>query len=203
MGVGVATKKKTAAGVLSHPVRVQILTIANARPISASRFVEEVLGISLDETPHDYKRELSHVAYHFTALRDAGCIKVADLIQRRGTYERVYVGTVRAEFDEEQWSELDEDERAIITTVIWQGLVARTESARIAKTIDSRDDRTMAWTAGEFDEQGWADMAATIVRAYADCERVRLESKARLEETGKNGIPGTFAMLSFESPPPK
>lgn len=203
MAGATATKKKTAAGEMSHPIRVRILEIANARPISATRFVEEVLGVSGTDEPDDFKRALSHVSYHFAALRDAGCIEVDDLIQRRGSYERVYIGTVRAEFDEQQWSELDEDQKTRITTIIWQGLVARAESARIGRTIDSRNDRTMAWTAGEFDEQGWADMAQTIVEAYARCERIREESKARLGETGGKGIPATFAMLSFESPPPQ
>lgn len=203
MAVGMATKKKTAAGVLSHPVRVQILTIANDRPISASRFVEEVLGISLEDRPHDYKRELSHVSYHFGALRKAGCIRVADLIPRRGTYERLYIGAVRAELDEDEWSKLAPDEKTRITTIIWQGLVARVETARIAGTIDSRDDRTVAWTAAKMDEQGVDEMLEFIVERYPEMERIREESEARVEESGEPPIPITFAMLGYESPPAK
>ena len=203
MAVDMATRKKTAAGVLSHPTRVQILTIANERPISASRFVEEVLGISIEGRPYDYKRELSQVSYHFSALKKAGCIKMADLVPRRGTYEHVYVGTMRAELDEDEWSKLDSDEKTQFTTIIWQGLVARTESARIAKTIDSRDDRTMAWTAAKMDQRGVAELLEFIVQRYPEMERIRKDSEARCEEAGEPPIPITFAMLGFESPPAK
>jgi hypothetical protein len=163
--------------------------------------VEDVLGIPAAERPDDYKRALSHVSYHFNALKDAGCIKIADMIQRRGTYERVYVGTVRAEFDEDQWSELDDDEKCRITTIIWQGLVARTEAARLAHTIDKWDGRVMAWTAAELDGQGFGEAMDCMVQGYAELERIREDSEARLKETGEKGIPTTYAMLGFESPP--
>jgi DNA-binding transcriptional ArsR family regulator len=201
MAMAAATKKRTAAGEMSHPTRVQILEIANARPISASRFVEDVLGISVAEEPEDYKRALSHVSYHFGGLRDAGCIEVADLIKRRGTFERLHIGTMRAQLDEDEWGKLSEDEKTRITTIIWQGLVARTESARLARTIDSRDKRTVAWTAALLDEQGTDDLLDLIIESYAGMERIREESEARREETGEKGIPTTYAMLGFESPP--
>ena len=203
MAGGTATRKTTAAGVMAHPVRVQILVVANQRPISASRFVEEVLGIPAAERPDDYKQKLSHVAYHFTALREAGCIEVVDLIQRRGAYEHVYVGTLRARFDHEDWSEVDDEKKCRITTVTWQGLVARTEAARIAGTIYSRDDRTVAWTAAEMDEQGVAEMLEFIVERYPEMERIREESEARVQESGEPPIPITFAMLGYESPAAK
>jgi hypothetical protein len=196
-----ATRKKTAAGVMHHHVRVKILVVANERPISASRFVEEVLGIPADDRPYDYKRSLSHVSYHFNALKEAGCIQIADLVQHRGSYERVYTGTLRAEFDQVDWSEVDAKEKARITTVTWQGLVARTEAARLAGTIDSRDERTVAWTATKLDERGFAEAMKCIIASYAELERIREDAEARLQETGEKGVPTTFAMLGYESPP--
>jgi DNA-binding transcriptional ArsR family regulator len=200
MEAGQATRKKTAAGVMQHPVRVQILVVANEREISASRFVEQVFGLSPTERAADYKRALSHVSYHFRALEEAGCIEVADLIQRRGAYERVYRGTLRARFPEADWSNVPDDEKARITKVAWQGLVARTEQAMLAGTLDRRDERTVAWTAAKLDERGFAEAMQTIIDSYGELERIRQDAEARLEETGDEATPTTFAMLGYESP---
>lgn len=198
-----APVKSTATSALQHAARVQILVIANEREISPARFVEEVMGHSSVEEPEDYKRALSHISYHFRALEKAGCIEVTDLVPRRGAYEHVYRGTMRAHFSDEEWAAVPMEERCRITTVAWQGLMARTEAARIAHTLDARDDRWVAWTVAQLDERGWAEMTTTIAANYAELERIRQDSEARLAETEEPAIPTTFAMLGFESPPPR
>ncbi|MBS1842940.1 MAG: hypothetical protein JST53_00855 [Actinobacteria bacterium] len=192
-------RKATASSALRHPMAIQIVVAANDQPVSPSRFVEEVM----QPRPADYseeKRALSHVAYHFRALAKAGCLEVVESIPRRGAVEHVYAGTARATFDTEEWAELPQEERCKISTATLQALIARVENAMLTHTFDSRDDRWLAWTAAKLDERGWAEMTTTIAANFAELERIREESEARLTETEGESIPATFAMLGFESP---
>jgi hypothetical protein len=194
-----AIRKTTASAALRHPMAVQILTVANEVPVSPSRFVEDFM----EPRPTDYeeiKRALSHVAYHFRALLTAGCLEIVEQIPRRGAVEHVYAGTARASFEGEEWAELSQAERCKISTTTLQGLVARIESAMLRHTFDTRDDRWLAWTAAKLDDRGWAEMVTTIAANFAELERIREESEARLSETEDSGIPTTFGMLGFESP---
>lgn len=200
MRSGAKAKRETATHLISHPVRVQIVTIANERDVSPARYIEEVMGISPAEYPEDYKRAVSHIAFHFRKLWEGGCLEIVDEIPRRGGTEKVFRGTDRAHFTDEEWAEVPPDERGPITTVTWQGLMARTEAARLGGTIDSRDDRWLAWTVVKFDERGWDEMTTVLTDCFAELERVRKDAEGRLEETGEEAIPATFALLGYESP---
>jgi hypothetical protein len=195
-----AARRQTASAALRHAIRVEILTVANERPISPARFVDELLKprpIGFEQK----KQALSHVAYHFRELQKAGCIEIVEVIPRRGASEHVYRGTLRAHFTDEEWADLDLEERHRISTIALQGLLARIEGSILADTFDAREDRWLAWTAAKLDDRGWAEMTTTIAANFAELERIRGESEARLEESGATPTPVTFGMLGFESPP--
>jgi hypothetical protein len=198
MRAGGKARRETATHLISHPVRVQILTIANERDISPARYVEEVMGIPSGEPAH--RKAVSHIAYHFNELADAGCLKIVDELPRRGSIEHVYRAGVRAHFTDEEWADLPDDEKHRITTITWQGLMARTEAARLAATIDAKDDRWLAWTAASLDERGWAEMTASLAASHAELEQIREDAEARLVETEEEAIPATFALLGYEAP---
>jgi hypothetical protein len=148
----------------------------------------------------EFKNALSQVSYHFRCLDKADLIELVDMIPRRGAFERVYAGTARAHFSDEEWARVPAEERRRISTVTWQGLMARVESAMLADRFDERDDRWMAWTAGKLDARGWAEMISTIASNYAELEAIREGAEARLEESGEDPISATFGMVGFESP---
>lgn len=193
-------ERKTAYSVIAHPVRVQILTVLGERAISPTRYVEQVLGIDPDQRPEDFRRGLSHVSYHFKELKKYGCIKVVELIPKRGSVEHVYRAVERAEFTEEEFADLPADERRDIMAVTWQGLVMRTEAAQIAQTLHDRPGSSVAWTDARLDERGWAEMVTTLTANFGELEQIRQESEARLEERGEDGVPATFAVMGFERP---
>ena len=197
---GTQAKRETAASLVSHPVRVQILTIANERAIGPARYVEEAMKIDSAERPDDWKRAVSAIAYHFRVLAKAGCLECVAETKRRGSIEHLYRGTERAHFTDQQWAAVPAEERSPITTLTWQGLIARTEAARIAGTIDARDDRWLAWTAARLDERGWEEMTSIMASASEGLEQMRQDAEARLEEAGEEGVPATYALMSFESP---
>jgi hypothetical protein len=190
--------------VLKHPLAVQVLTVCNEEVISPTRFVEERFR-PRPKTEREFKKALSQVPYHFRCLEKAGLIEIEDMIPRRGAFEKRWKGKGRAQFSVEEWADVEMEERYRISTVTWQGLVARVEVAMLAGTFDQRDDRSIAWTAGKLDERGWAELTEVMAASYSEFERIREDSEARLAETegageGDDAMPVTFAMLGFESP---
>jgi hypothetical protein len=193
--------QKTRAEILSHPLRVRMLEIANDRDVSAVSFVREGYASGL----LDHLSEgiaVSQVAYHFRKLLKAGCVEVVQHHIRRGAVENVYRGMARVRFSDEEWASLDQDQREEISGIVLQGLMARAESAVLEGTFDSRDDRWLAWVQLALDEQGWDELGEICVRMMEDVERVRQTAEERLGRAGEpvRTIPVTWGMLSFESP---
>jgi len=203
-GAATEVRKATALGVLTHPLAVQILTVCNEEVISPSRFVEERFR-PRPKTEKEFRNALSQVSYHFRCLGKAGLIELDVMVPRRGAFEKLWKGKARAQFSDEEWAEIEPDERGRISTVTWQGWVARVEVSMLTGRFDARENRSIAWTAARLDERGWAEMTATITASYAELEQIREDSEARLAEAdgidgGETPIPVTFGMMGFESP---
>jgi hypothetical protein len=183
-------------------VSVQILAVANERPISPTRFVDDMLR-PRPRTDRDRRNALSKCAYYFRTLEKGGALKIVDTRPRRGAVEHVYAGTARAYFSDEEWAEMPQPLRCKISTTMLQGLIARAEDAMLAHTFDSREDRWLAWTVAKLDERGWSEMITTISANFAELEQIRQDAEARLAETEGEAVSATFAVLGFESPPVK
>src|ERR1700760_558550 len=94
--------QKTRAEILSHPLRVRMLEIANEHDVSAVSFVREgYAGALLGHLEEGIA--VSQVAYHFRKLLRAGCVEVVQHHVRRGAVENVYRGLARAFFGAEGW----------------------------------------------------------------------------------------------------
>ncbi len=194
--------QKTRAEILSHPLRVRMLEIANDVDVSAVSFVRggfaRVLLDHLDEGT-----AVSQVAYHFRKLLKAGCVEVVEHHIRRGAVENVYRGVVaRTRFTPEEWKALDQEQREEISGVVLQGLMARAESAVLERTFDARDNRWLAWAQMSLDEQGWDELCALCTQMMDDVERVRETAEERLGRAAGPvpTTPFTWGLLSFESP---
>jgi hypothetical protein len=186
---------------ISHPVRVRILEVVNERALSPSQFVEEGLVPTDIANGRSFQNQLSLVAYHFRGLLKAGCVEVVGTRPVRGAVEHTYGGRAVAYFTDAQWAAIPADQRAAISRTVYQGLVARVESAMHAGTFDSQEDRTLAWTPLRFDEQGWSELHTALAACFAEVEQIKVDARIRLAESGEDGMPATFAILGFESPP--
>jgi hypothetical protein len=184
--------KSTAASILAHPVRVRVLEILNERDMSPVEFCRE--GFAPENM------DVSHVAYHFRELAEYGCLTVVEENKRRGSVEHVYRGIGRAYFSDREWSDVSPEDKARISKTVFQGLLARVESAVMAETFDGREDRHMSWIAMKLDEHGWREMATTLGAAFSEVEQIRTDAEARLARNGEKPIPSTCAILGFESP---
>jgi hypothetical protein len=200
--------QKTRAEMLSHPLRVRMLEVANELDVSAVSFVRDGYANALLDHL-DEGLAVSQVAYHFRKLARAGCVEVVEHHVRRGAVENVYRGAARAYFDAQAWESLEPRRRREISGVILQGLMARAESAVLEGTFDARDDRWLAWTQMALDDEGWAELGELCRRMMADVERVRTAAAARLDVAGEGpgrgarpprASPVTWGLLAFESP---
>jgi hypothetical protein len=193
--------QKTRAEILSHPLRVRMLEIANEVDVSAVSFVRGGYASALLEHLEE-GTAVSQVAYHFRKLLRAGCVEVVEHHVRRGAVENVYRGVARASFTAEEWKSLDKDRREKISGVVIQALMARAESAMLEGTFDERNDRWLAWVQMTLDEQGWDELCALCTQMMDDVERVRETAEERLDRAGEPvaTTPFTWGMLSFESP---
>src|ERR1700742_1985752 len=111
--------QKTRAEILSHPLRVRMLEIANDQDVSAVSFVREGYADALLNHLEE-GIAVSQVAYHFRKLLRAGCVEVVEHHVRRGAVENVYRGVARARFTPEEWKSLDQDRREEISGVVLQ-----------------------------------------------------------------------------------
>lgn len=195
--------QKTRAEILSHPLRVRMLEVANEVDASAVSFVRGGYATAL----LDHLEEsvaVSQVAYHFRKLLRAGCVEVVQHHVRRGAVENVYRGVARAWFDTDDWKALDLPRREEISGVVLQGLMARAESAVLEGTFDAREDRWLAWVQVALDEQGWDELGELCRQTMEGVERIRRTAEERLGRTAEAvpTAPVTWGMLSFESPRP-
>lgn len=102
---------------IAHPLRLQILTLANQRTISPSEFSEEL------------RAPLSTVAYHFRKLAELGFLELVEEIPKRGSQEHRYRGLLQTDtldsrdtifhwaggdMDEIGWGEFVEASRQLI-----------------------------------------------------------------------------------------
>lgn len=184
---------------LVHRLRVHILVAVNDRPMSPSQFVEK--GLVPEEMVRSYGQALSLASYHFRQLMKAGCLEVIEAIPRRGAVEHVYAGWSQKAVSEEMRRGLPSNDRAEISRLGVQALVARADAAMQAGTFDRRLDRHLSWGSLTLDERGWGRLQAILAKAQEEIDALREEVENSTESASGSGIQATVGLLGFESPP--
>jgi DNA-binding transcriptional ArsR family regulator len=203
MATAITVKKEapTASEALRHPIRVRILEALNQIDMSPVHFLNSGMVDDIDAIKgKSQEAALSHVSYHFRVLAKAGCIEILETIPRRGSVEHVYRAKSRAQFDKDQWDELDLEERTAIAKVMLQSFIAQAEGAMLSGTFESRADRWLAWLPLKLDERGWTEMIASLESCWAEIEELGQAAGKRLKDSGAEPIPTTLALFGFESP---
>jgi DNA-binding transcriptional ArsR family regulator len=178
------------AKALSHPMRARILMILNERVASPNEIAEDI-----DE-------RLPNVSYHVRALLDLGCIELVDTAQRRGAIEHYYRAVVRPFFSDSDWKRIPRSGRQAISDSILQILWEDLSDSMKSGTFESRTDRHLTHNRMVLDQEGWDEMTKLLAGVLAEVEKIQTRSKARLRKSNDGaGIPTTFALMHFESPP--
>jgi len=195
---------QTVCLALKHPIRVRILEALCEQDMSPIQFLRRRLLPPGFDFEGDEKNALSHVAYHFKQLLEAGCIVLVETIPRRGTNEHVYRSKMLALHTDEDFEGLTLEERRAISRSTLQMLIARAEGAIYQGTFDKRADRHLSWVGMELDKQGWEELRDLQAETLERVQGIKAAAIARKHERGEDDtatFTATFGALAFESPP--
>lgn len=189
------TKNKVRSGAqlrmakaLSHPIRMQILTILHKRVASPNQIAQE-LG-----------EGLSQVSYHVKVLREYECIELVRTEPRRGAVEHFYRATARSFLSDDEFRSLSDDAQQDISLVSVQMIIQDVMEALEAGTFNSREDRHFSRTPLILDEQGWKDVASLLAETLDRVLEIQVENSSRLAKSNEKGIVSKVDILHFESP---
>jgi DNA-binding transcriptional ArsR family regulator len=176
------------AKALAHPVRVLILAEANKRILSPKQFADR----------HDLV--VSNVSYHFRQLEKYKCVEVVREKKVRGAIEHFYKATRRALFDGKPWDELPLSVKEDMSGDTFANILKRVSDAMAMGTFDARNERFLVWNKQLLDEEGWREIADIYRTAARKTMAAETRARKRVEESGAEGIPSTWAFLFFQSP---
>ena len=178
------------AKALSHPIRVQILTILHKRVASPNQVAQEI------------GEGLSQVSYHFKVLREFDCVELVKTEPRRGAVEHFYQATAAPFLTDSDFESLPASIRRDISVVSMQMVVKDAMEAIEANTFNAREDRHFSRTSLVIDEAGWKDLASLLAGTLDRVLEIQAESSSRLAKGDEKGIHTKVEMLQFESPEP-
>lgn len=175
---------------IAHPLRLQILAVANEREISPSEYSDETGA------------PLSNVSYHFRKLRELDFIELSKEVPKRGSQEHRYVGSRRGLVTDADWTKLGTKTQAGVRIAGFQDLITRCTQAVQAQTFDGREDAIFYWVGGGMDEIGWEQFTAAMRGLIEVVSQIEIDSVERVANGEATGdiFPTTFAISGFESP---
>lgn len=179
------------AKALADHWRVRILAELSVRPMSPSRFAEEVGG------------ELTHISRCFRQLADWGYIEVVEerLGRRRGAaIEHVYRGIQRAHFDTESWQAVPRKGRNAVSHAAVSSYFARVSEAVGAGTFDAEIDRHLSWDGVVLDKQAWRELGRHLDGVLDWLPELAVEAAERMEHPSGDSIPTVVGLSAFRSP---
>jgi hypothetical protein len=181
----------TMARALADPWRIRILIEVTVRPLSPSRFVEEVGG------------ELTHVARCFRQLAQWGYIEVVEERPgRRGgaAIEHIYRAIRRAHFDTCSWMSVPRTERDAASRSVLNSYQQRLGEALDAGTFDQELDRHFSWDAIALDRQAWEELGSRMDAVLDSLSDHEFAASKRLQNAKDEQIPATVGLTMFRSP---
>jgi DNA-binding transcriptional ArsR family regulator len=181
----------TMARALTDPLRVRILSELSVRPLSPSRFVEEVGG------------ELTKIARYFRQLADWGYIEVIE--ERPGrrhgaAIEHVYRGIQRVHFDTSMWKTVSHSKRDTVSRSTISAFFARVVEANKAGTFDQEVDRHLSWDGIGLDRHAWIQLGRRLDQVLDWLAELEVASAERLQNAGGEAIPTVVGLMAFRSP---
>jgi DNA-binding transcriptional ArsR family regulator len=171
---------------LSHPMRVQILTLINGRPWSPNELANE-----LDEG-------LSQVSYHVKVLKDNKCIRLVKTEPRRGAVEHFYEPVTRIIVPEGMSVALPKSARLELLDRIVRDAERDVHDSLKAGTFYQRDDMHADWMPMELDDEGCKELHKREDAFLAEVLEIAGESASRIAE-GAKPIPTTVVLFGFVS----
>jgi DNA-binding transcriptional ArsR family regulator len=183
--------KPEAAKALSNRCRSRIMAELLARPMSPSRYVEEIGG------------DPSYVARCFRELAAWGYLEIFE--ERRGGrhgggIERVYKSAQHPYFDTPSWESLPRFLRTELTNFYLAQYRKRIVEAMEAGTFDAEPESRLSWKSVVLDREAWRAMGAALTRVFYLLPELERESLSRTGSDLKQMIPTIVGLVTFRAP---
>lgn len=176
---------------LSHPVRVECLTVLSQR-VASPREISEVL----DE-------DLSNVSYHVRVLDELGLVELVSEEPVRGAVAHFYKAVERPLLSSEEWEEISPEVRGAISGYGWDLLIKDVTTAIGRGTFDNRSDRHLSRTVLLLDSKGFARLSKLMDELLETILEEQAASASRRKESGENPIHAISATALFAMPEPQ
>ncbi len=171
---------------LSHPLRIQILTLVNERPWSPNELSKEL------------EEGLSQVSYHVKVLRDFKLIELTNTEPRRGAVEHYYKAVERAFLRERIADKLPETARLMLRDRIIQDADQDIQEALEAGTFYERKDIHADWAPVDLDEKACKALSKRADKFLEDVLKIAGAAATRIAD-GAEATPMSIALFAFVS----
>jgi DNA-binding transcriptional ArsR family regulator len=173
---------------LSHPVRVECLTVLTKR-VASPRELSEILD-------HD----LSNISYHVRTLDELGLIELIKEESIRGAVAHYYKAVERPLISEDEWEKLSPEVRKAIAAYGWDLLIKDATEAIERGTFDSRSDRHLSRTTLLLDSQGFERLSGLMEELLEAILSEQAASAERMTRSGEEAIHAIAAAALFPTP---
>jgi DNA-binding transcriptional ArsR family regulator len=176
---------------LSHPVRVECLTILTKR-IASPRQLSELL-----------EHDLSNISYHVRTLVELGLVELVGEEPVRGAVAHFYKAVERPLLANAEWEELSPEVRKAISAYGWDILIKDASEAIEKGTFDSRSDRHLTRTTLLLDSEGFSRLSKLMDGLLEAILSEQAAAAERMNESGEKPIHAVAATALFPMPEPE
>jgi DNA-binding transcriptional ArsR family regulator len=176
---------------LSHPVRVECLTVLSKR-VASPRELSEILD-------HD----LSNISYHVRTLDELGLIELVKEESVRGAVAHYYRAVERPLISEDEWEQLPPEVRKGISAYGWDLLIEDAATSIEKGSFDSRPDVHLSRTTLLLDSEGFARLSNLMEQLVEAVLAEQAASAERRNKSGEKPIHAVAATALFPMPEPE
>ncbi|MGN6202307.1 MAG: ArsR/SmtB family transcription factor [Solirubrobacterales bacterium] len=176
---------------LSHPVRVECLTVLTKR-VASPRELSEIL-----------QHDLSNISYHVRTLDELGLIELVKEESVRGAVAHYYKAVERPLISESEWEKLPPEVRKAIAAYGWDLLFKDASEAIEQGTFDSRPDRHLSRTTLLLDSEGFERLSARMEELLEAVLAEQAAAAERMTESGEKPLHAIAAAALFPMPDPE
>jgi DNA-binding transcriptional ArsR family regulator len=189
-GVGRPAHEQLVKG-LSHPVRVECLTILAERVASPRELAE-----LLDD-------DLSNVSYHVRVLDELGLIELVREESVRGAVAHYYKAVERPLLSIAEWEKMPLEVRKMFSAYNWDVLIKDATLAIERGTFDQRPDRHLTRTSLLLDSKGFERLSKAMDELLETILEEQAASAARMSKSGEKPIHSVAGTALFPMPQPE
>jgi predicted ArsR family transcriptional regulator len=178
------------ASAMSHPTRLEAMTILLRRPASPSQIAAEL------------EQPLSNVSYHVDQLVKFGCIRLARTEPAGGgrVVQHVYEAVDRVYFDADSWDRLGRQEKLKVAIALMRLVSEDINEAMAQMTFFEPDDNHLSRSPMDVDGEGWEEVVTLLDGVVDSLFEIQGNVAARCADGGGKTFPIKVEIMQFRSP---